>query len=152
MSDIFGIDSKLGGTFKGTSFSLSVGGGSGDFRGALVQQLQISYMRQITRVWELGSRDQFYIEGHVEGQGTLQQIVGPKGLVSSLLTNLSDICAATGRTLSLSAANNACGGITTTGTTLTLESPVATRFTLGASVSNFLVDSGLEITFTGLRQ
>ncbi len=152
MSDIFGVDSKLGGTFKGTSFSLSVGGGNGDFRGALVQQLQISYMRQITRVWELGSRDQFYIEGHVEGQGTLQQIVGPKGLVSSLLTNLSDICSATSRTLSLSAANNACGGITSTGTNLTLESPVATRYTFGASVQNFLIDSGLEITFTGLRQ
>ncbi len=148
MADIFGLDNRLGGVFKGASFSLSIGGGSGDFRGALVQQISLNYMRQITRVWELGSRNQYYIEGHTEGEASLQQIVGPKGLVSNLLTNFSDLCTVSGKSLTLSAANNACDQ--SSGMTITLESPAVTRFSLGASVANFLVDSGLSITFVGL--
>lgn len=151
MADIFGTDSKLGGTFKGTSFAISVGGVTGDFRGALVQQLSINYMRQLTRVWELGSRDQFYIEGHVEGQGQLQRIVGPRGLVDNITRQLADICTAGSRALSLSAANNACTDSTLSGGgTIVLDSPMAVRFGLGATVQNFVVDSTLEITFTGL--
>ncbi len=150
--DLFGTDSKLGGTFKGTSFALSIGGAEGDFHGALVQQIQVNYSRQLTRVWELGSRDQFYIEGHVEGSAQLQRIVGPRGLIDNITRELNDICGAGSRTLSLSAANNACAeSVLSGGGTIVLESPAAVRFTLGASVQNFVVDSGLELAFTGLQ-
>jgi hypothetical protein len=151
MTDIYGVDSKLGGVFKGTSFSISIGGGTNGFQGALVQQLQISYTRQITRVWELGSTDMYYIQGHCEGQGSLSQIVGPKGLVGTLLANLGDICAVAGTTMSLSATNNTCKPGDSS-TTVMLDNPLATQFTLGASVGNFLIDSSLVFTFTGLRQ
>ncbi len=148
MSDIFGTDSKLGGTFKGTSFALSLGGVSGDFRGALVQQLSVNYARQLTRVWELGSRDQFYIEGHVEGSAQLQRVVGPAGLIDTLTRNLANVCGAESRVLTLSAANNTCDG--SVGGSMVLESPVATRVGFGASVANFVLDASLELTFTGL--
>lgn len=151
MADIYGTDSKLGGVFKGTSFAMSIGGAGGNLRGALVQQLQVNYRRQITRVWELGSRDQFYIEGHTEGMAQLQRIVGPNGLVDGITRALSDICSSASRALSLSAANNACAGTLAGGGTISLESPVTTNFSLGATVQNFVVDSGLELTFTGLQ-
>lgn len=147
--DIFGTDSKLGGTFKGTSFAMSLGGATGDFRGALVQQLNITYMRQLTRVWELGSRDQFYIEGHTEGAATLQRIVGPSGLVDNITRQLTDTCSAASRVVSLSAVNNTCAGAD--GGVITLESPVVTNLTFGATVTNFVVDSGVQLTFTGLN-
>jgi hypothetical protein len=148
VADIYGIDSKLAGTFKGTTFALSLGGGTGDFRGALVQAINLSYMRQITRVYEIGSLNQYFIEGHVEGQAQLQRIVGPQGLVDQLTRNLADICTATSRVISLSAVNNTC--TSKDGGTITLESPVVTNFTLGSQVANFVIDSSIAVTFTGL--
>src|ERR1700677_928733 len=125
MTDIFGVDSTLSGVFKGTSFTLSVGGGAtGSFVGALVQQLSISYRRQLTRVWELGSTNQYYIEGHTEGQGSIQRIVGPQGLVDNIVAALSDVCSAQSRVVTLAAQNNTC--TTGDGGTITLTSPTCT--------------------------
>jgi hypothetical protein len=149
MTDIFGTDSKLAGVFKGTSFALSVGGGNGSFQGALVQQLQISYRRQLTRVWELGSRDQYYIEGHTEGQGSLQRIVGPQGLADNVIKNLADVCGAQSRVVTLSAQNNTCTG--SDGGVLTLTSPTVTGVSYGADVGNFLINAGVEMIFVALN-
>lgn len=150
MTDIFGTDSSLAGVFKGTSFAISVGGGTnGSFQGALVQQLQISYRRQLTRVWELGSRNQYYIEGHTEGQGSIQRIVGPQGLVDNILSSLADVCGAQSRVVTLTAQNNTC--TTTDGGTLTLTSPTATGVNYGANVGNFLVNAGMELIFVALN-
>ncbi len=150
MSDVYGTDSKLAGVFKGTSFALSVGGSGGSFKGALVQQLQISYQRQLTRIWELGSRDQYFIEGHTAGQGGLQRIVGPKGLVDDIVRALADVCTAASRAGTLSAVNNGCND-QQSGGLMTLDSPVVTGLTFGADVGNFLVNSGVQMEFTGLQ-
>jgi hypothetical protein len=150
MTDVFGIDSQLGGVFKGTSFAVTLGSVNSTLAGALVQSIQVAYSRSITRVWELGSLNQFYIQGRTEGQGSLQQIVGPAGIVSALLTGMSDICTASGQTMSLSAANNACAGAA--GTAVMLDAPVATNFTLGSTVQGFLVDTGLSFTYVSMRQ
>jgi hypothetical protein len=149
MADIFGTQSKLGGTFKGTAFAMAVGGGGGDFRGAMVQQLQITYARQLERRWELGSTDCYFIEGHTEGQGSLQRIVGPKGLVDPMIKALANVCDAANRAMTLTAAQNTCGNGAASGT-LTLESPVATRVMFGANVGNFIIDNSFELMFTSL--
>lgn len=151
MADIFGTQSKLGGTFKGTAFAMAVGGGGGDFRGALVQQLQITYARQLERRWELGSTDQYFIEGHTEGQGSLSRIVGPRGLVDPMIRALANVCDAGNRAMTLTAAANACGaqGGSAAGS-LTLESPVVTRVMFGAQVQNFVIDNSFEMMFTSL--
>lgn len=148
MTDVFGVDSTLAGVFKGTSFTLSVGGGNGSFQGALVQQIQISYRRQLTRVWELGSLNQYYIEGHTEGQGSIQRIVGPQGLVDDILANLADVCGAQSRVVSLAAQNNTC--TTADGGTITLTSPTVTGINYGANVGNFLINAGMEMIFVSL--
>jgi len=148
MADIFGTTSKLGGTFKGTAFAMAVGGAGGDFRGALVQQLQISYARQIERRWELGSTDQYFIEGHTEGQGSLSRIAGPTGLVTPMISALADVCQAGSRAMTLTAAANVCG--TGGGGSLTLESPVMTKVSFGANVQSFTIDNSFELMFTSL--
>ncbi len=154
MADIFGVDSKLGGIFKGSSFKLTLAGGSSPaIAGSLVQQIDVQYQRQIQRVWELGSRDMYYVEGHTEGQASLQQIVGPTGLVTDMVQDLGKLdCDAAKRRMTLSAVTNGefCSGATGGGTSLTINSPVASSFTLGASAENFVVNAGIQIMFTGL--
>lgn len=157
MADIYGINSNLAGVFKGTSFSISGSSSIGTFAGALVQSVSIQYMRQVTRVWELGSLNQYYVEGRVQGEGTFQSIVGPTNIIVTLTKALSDICAAQSSSLTLTAQNNN-GCATSTGSTATngsglsmvLNAPLSQNFTVGAQVGNFLVDSGLNFIFTGL--
>jgi hypothetical protein len=150
MADVFGTDSKLAGVFKGTTFRLTLGGGSGSLEGALVQQVQIQYERQLTRIWELGSRNQYYVEGRTQGQGSLQQIVGPKGIVTGLLSELSDICKATSRALTLTAGNRAGSCGVEAEATMQLAGPVATSVSMGANSAEFVVNSGLVLMFTGM--
>lgn len=150
MADVFGTESKLAGVFKGTTFRLTLGGGSGSLEGALVQQVSIQYERQLTRIWELGSRNQYYVEGRAQGQGSLQQIVGPKGIVTGLLNELSDTCTATTRALTLTAGNRAGSCGVDGEATMHLAGPTATSVTMGASAQEFVVNSGLVIMFTSM--
>jgi hypothetical protein len=150
MTDLYNIDSKLAGIFKGSQFAITVGSVSSTLVGALVQSIALNYSREITRVWELGSLNQYYIQGHTQGQGQLQQIVGPQGVVSAMVSTMSDICAASGLVMSLSAANEACTG--NAGLTVTLTAPIVTNVSMGAQAQNMVVDSGMTFTFVSMSQ
>jgi hypothetical protein len=148
--DLYGISSALAGVFKGSQFAITVGSVSSTLVGALVQSIALNYSREITRVWELGSLNQYYIQGHTQGQGQMQQIVGPQGVVSAMISALASICDASGNVLSLSAANEACSG--NAGLTITLTAPLATNVSMGAQAQNMVVDSGMTFTFVSMSQ
>lgn len=153
MADVFGTDARLGGIFKGTSFKMSLAGGGSSLQGSLVQQLSVQYQRQLQRIWELGSRDMYYIEGHAEGQASLQQIVGPKGLVSQTLKELADLsCQTAKRAVTLSAGTDGelCSGGEMGETQLVLGGPVANGFNLGASAQDFVVNAGITVMFASM--
>ncbi len=153
MADIFGTDSRLGGIFKGTSFKMSLAGGGTSLQGSLVQQVNVQYQRQLQRIWELGSRDMYYIEGHAEGQASLQQIVGPKGLVTATLKSLGDLsCSTATRAVTLSAGTDGelCSGGDLGETQLVLVGPVATGFNIGASAQDFVVNAGIQVMFASM--
>ena len=164
MADVFGIDSELGGVFKGNKFSMAVTGPNGageavDFEGALVQNMQISYQRQITRFWALGSAKQYYIEGRSEGQGTFSRIVGPQGLIDDLVEVLADLCSIRNRGITLTADERSeCVGWDTSESktpqtlALTLWGAVSTGISFGADAQNFVINSALNIMFASLRR
>lgn len=153
MADVFGTDSRLGGIFKGTSFKMTIAGGGLSLQGSLVQSLNVQYQRQLSRIWELGSTDMYYVEGRAEGQASLQQIVGPKGLVSATLKNLADLSCATQKraiTLSAGASGESCNGGEFGETQLVLQGPVANGFTLGADAQQFVVNAGITVMFASM--
>jgi hypothetical protein len=161
--DIFGIDSGLGGVFKGNKFTMAISGQNGagtevNFEGALVQNLQLNYQRQITRFWALGTQKQYYIEGRTEGQGTLARIVGPQGLVDELVEVLADLCTLNNRGLTLTA-NEPTGCAWISGSnnkpatlSLTLWGAISTGISLGADAQQFVINSSLALMFTSLRR
>jgi hypothetical protein len=164
--DVFGTDSKLGGVFKGNKFSMQISGkgGSGqelDFEGALVQNLQLNYQRQITRFWALGTQKQYYIEGRTEGQGTLARIVGPQGLIDELVEVLSNLCTLNDRNLTLTANSNVPGecvgwkganGDYPRVLSISLWGAISTGISFGADAQQFVINSSLALMFTSLRR
>jgi len=161
MADIFGTDASVGGTFRGNKFSMTVANsGALAFEGALVQQLQLSYQRQVTRFWALGTRAQYYIEGRTEGQGQMSRIVGPQGLIDELATKLADFCTVATRTVSLSSTNDACNKIVNNGVaagslgglSLTLQGVIANGITFGADANQFVINSSISLMFAAMSK
>ncbi len=164
MADIFGIESGLGGVFKGNKFTMAISGQNGagkevNFEGALVQNLQLNYQRQITRFWALGTQKQYYIEGRTEGQGTLARIVGPQGLIDELVEVLADLCTLNNRGLTLTANErsecvgwNKGSGNTPPALSLTLWGAISTGISFGADAQQFVINSSLALMFTSLRR
>jgi hypothetical protein len=149
MADLYNSQAKLNGVFRGTNFALSVatsGGVTTD--GALIQDFSVQYARMINRIYELGTANQYYIEGATQGNAAISQIVGPSDVVSAIVDALSDICTAAERSVSLSAGMKTCDG--QAARSLTLGNAVISNFQMGGSAANFTVSSSAGIMFTRL--
>lgn len=161
MADIFGTDASVGGTFRGNKFKMTIANQQElSFEGLLVQQLQLSYQRQVTRFWALGTRAQYYIEGRTEGQGQMSRIVGPQGLIDEMATVLADFCSVATRTVSLSSTGDDCNKIITNGTAtatrgglaLTLGGIIANGITFGADANQFIINSSINLMFASMSK
>jgi hypothetical protein len=153
MADLYGSLAKLNGVFKGTNFQISLVDGEVSTDGALIQDFSVQYARQITRVYELGSANQYFIEGPTQGNAALSQLVGPTSVVSEIAEGLGTLCDTSERALTLTAGMaDPCteGGTASPGKVLTLGNPISTNFQIGGSAANFTVSSSIGIMFTRL--
>ncbi len=68
--------------------------------------------QQITRLYEIGTRNVFYVGGRTQGQLTLARVVGPRSLLSAFYQTYGDVCNALTNTMTFSMANrcNATNG------------------------------------------
>lgn len=150
--DMFGAKGAIGGIFKGTQVALTlgkgtVGGGTGQ-KGALVQTISLSYTRNVTRVWELGSSDTYFVIGHTEGQMQMNRIVAK--VENDILDELSDACKAASYLLNLSSVANACEGGAKIN--LTASGPMLTQRSFSADAGQFVLTSSAALMFTGLEK
>lgn len=149
MADLYNSEAKLNGVFKGTNFALSLTSGSTTIDGAIIQDFSAQYQRQITRIYELGSHNQYFIEGPTQGNAAISQIVGPTDIISAIAGELADLCGATDRTLALTAGMAGCDG--KAARSLNMGSPLMTNFQIAGSAANFTVSSSVGIMFTNLE-
>ena len=148
MADYYGAKGAVGGIFKGTMVELTLGGGKGGLRGAMAQNINITYARNVTRVWELGSDDTYYIIGHTEGQASLARIVAKKS--EDILDVLGDACAAKDTVLQMSSSADGCEE--TDALSLTLTGPILTSRGFSMDVSQFVMSSTAALMFSGLHK
>lgn len=158
MADVFNSQATVGDTFRGTNFQLNLGTAltsNNPIVGALVQEFSLQYARQVTRIYEIGSRQQYYVEGSTQGQMALSQIIGPKAIVDDLLSALSDICNAYSNSLTLAAGARLCpndpANTNATPSTVTAGYCVATSLGISGSVGNFIINKSVAIMFTTLN-
>lgn len=152
MGDLFGAKGAVGGIFKGTQVAVTlgkgtVGNGTGQ-KGALVQTMALSYTRNVTRVWELGSNDSYYIIGHTEGQMQMNRIVAK--VENDILDELGDACKAKDYLLNLTSVANACE----TGAKISLvaSGPMLTQRSFSADAGQFVLTSSAALMFSGLEK
>ena len=152
MQDLYGSDKRLAGTFKGTTAALTVGRTNGALRGALVQNIALSYNRQVTRILELGSENQYYVTGQSQGQGQIGAILGPRNIVIDMMKDLADECTAASRQVAFAVISDFCGDEGGTGE---LEARAAgallTSVNLSVTAQDFLVQQGGTFMFTAMQ-
>lgn len=152
MQDLYGSTKRLAGAFKGTTAALTVGNVGRALRGALVQNITMSYNRQVTRILELGSDNQYYVTGQAEGQGTLGAILGPKNIVIDMMKSLADECKAASNIVAFEVVSNFCGDEVDGAGTLKAQvtGALLTGINVGVSAQDFLVQQSGQFMFVAM--
>jgi len=88
--DILGRTATVGEPFSADDTELLFVGAAA--QSLVVQNLEIAYRQNVTRLWEIGTDKQYFVSGHQEGNMAMARVVGPKPLVSSFLSQYGDVC------------------------------------------------------------
>lgn len=94
MVDIFNRESTVGKSFSGDDTTLIFS--TGDLQELVVQRLSLTYRQNVSRAWEIGSNNQYFIAGHQEGSMNMARVVGPKKIGGDFLSQYGDVCNAAG--------------------------------------------------------
>jgi hypothetical protein len=139
MPDIFNkTTNKLGGAWSADGAAVSFSGQAAGLLGVgmIVQQVNIGYQQQVTRLYEIGSDLTYYVAGRVQGNMTVGRIVGPGVVMSAFYARFGDVCNAAQNTMNLYIGT---GCRSTGGTTATFMNA---RFTISYAV---LINVGISV-------
>lgn len=123
--------------------------------GVLMQNMQLQYSQQITRLYELGkvglTTNAYYVAGRAQGQLQVAHVIGPKVALKEFYKKYSDVCKARDNNLILDLGPNTCQAQGTPGKMkYTAKSCVITQIGMSVSVQDFLINANASLMFIGL--
>lgn len=94
MASLFGDKtSTLAGKMQFGTSKIQIGGNSS---GLIVQSVQAQMERPISKLYEIGSLNMYYIAGRLKGQGVLRNVIGPVNNSIEGMTKFGKLCPAGG--------------------------------------------------------
>jgi hypothetical protein len=111
MADVFKrTELQWGGAFAADRGIITPAAG---LTGVLMQNLQLQYSQNITKIYELGNVGQkisvYMIGGRSQGQMTIAHIVGPKLVLKAFYDKFSDVCEAENNHIEIKLTRAQCG-------------------------------------------
>jgi hypothetical protein len=70
--------------------------------GLLTQGLNVSYQQQISRIYEIGSQNTYYVGGRTQGSANMERVFGPRVMTAAFYKKYGDVCAAGDNTIDFS--------------------------------------------------
>jgi hypothetical protein len=114
MADVFqGTPMRYGGGFKSDKGMLETLDG---ISGILMQNIQVTYQRPITKIYELGNSggpvgtNVYYVEGRPQGSLTLARILGFAAAINAFYVQYGSACKAGANTMRLNLNSAECVG------------------------------------------
>lgn len=152
--DMFGRETSLGGAMAAENTFLSfatVPGITAGSSGFIIQQFQLQYAQNITRLYALEDPKVYFVAGRTEGQFTIQNVVGPNDLIGPFLKAYGNVCNI-GGAFSLTADASCTSGqqAVTGGLQLGVNNPVISSFGLSMQAGNMVIATTLQGMFTSL--
>lgn len=134
--------------------------------GVLMQNIQLGYQQQVTRLYELGNSGQrtkvYYVGGRAQGSMSVAHVVGPGVSIKAFYDNFGDVCSAGTNTCEIDLTPNTCG--TSNALAAVIGNPPIlsqVRYTakycvlvsIGMSVAaqDFVVNENSQLMFSGLE-
>lgn len=149
MADIFSRNvSNLGGVFTADRAKLTLKGQLG----VLVQRLSFTYAQTITRLYEVGGVNIYYVGGRTQGQLGVDRVVGPAGSVTSLYTQYGNVCKAKQNVINLSLQETDCsasaGG---KASNFDMKNCVITTVSIGVAAQDMIISENTTMIFSSLE-
>jgi hypothetical protein len=110
------IYSRAGNNFAGAisadgaRATFAADSGAGGDTGLILQQISMQYQQQVSRIFEIGTNNTYYVAGRCQGNATTGFIVGPRTLQLAFYQKYGNVCNAAGNILVFSAAAGCVGG------------------------------------------
>ena len=99
MPDIFNrATTNLGGVFTADGAVLSFANG---VLNTLAQQVQFQYSQAVSRLYEVGSSNIYYVGGQTQGQANLSRVIGPVATICAIYETYGNVCDAKRNTVTL---------------------------------------------------
>lgn len=129
-----------------------------DFDGLVAQSITCSCARQPTIVYELGSKNYYAVDAKPQGQGRLQNILGPTRQSLESLQTLGDICNPTKITIGIQKCSCFCDtfkdtdyGFSDSEVSLVFTGGFLSNVTLAATAKDLVVQGSWDFIFQDLQ-
>lgn len=153
MSDIFNRSTdSFGGSFAADQGKITFPqliGGQGADAGLLIQNMNASYTQQVTRLFEVGSPNIYYVGGRTSGQANIARVVGPRKIAREFYMTYGDICQARTNTLHFSVSTGCDGQQTGVArASYTAHFVVITTIGIAVAAADMLINEQLAMLFS----
>jgi hypothetical protein len=139
----------FGGAFSADLGKLTLGAG---LTGTLVQNLNATYMQNVSRLYEVGDTNEaskvYYVGGRAQGQMGMARVVGPAVVVCAFYEKFGDVCNAGNNLISLELSPLACNA---GNLTYNMKFVVLVQVGLSVAAQDMLVNENSSLMFSGLE-
>ena len=149
MPDMFGRETVLGGVMSSEATRLTFTSDTGLDAGLIMQQLNIQYAQNVTRLYALEDAKVYFVAGRTDGSLTIQHVIGPAGLQKAFIEAYSDVCKISGKVFNI-ALTASCGASGGGRSAVTLKCPLITAINIQMQAQNMIIGSGITAMFVSL--
>lgn len=155
MADVYQRDGiGFNGAMAADAAKLTFKGLGNDGVGMLAQNINLSYTQQITKIYELGSNNVFYIAGRTQGQVQMARIVGQGSVQRQFYENYGNVCRVDQNNFVLSVSQN-CPGSSFTGPTqpsnFDVKQAVINSIGISIQSQDMVVNESVQMIFGSLE-
>lgn len=124
--------------------------------GVLMQNVQLSYQQNVSRIYELGNRGQksrvYYVGGRAQGNMSAAHVIGPGVSIKAFYDNFGDVCNAQNNTCVIDLSPNVCGtDAAAAQAKYTAKFCVLVSIGMSVSAQDFVVNENSQLMFSGLE-
>jgi hypothetical protein len=119
--------------------------------GMLVQQTNVGYQQQVTRIYEIGSDYTYFIAGRVQGNLTIGRIIGPGVIMSAFYTRFGNPCNVRSNVMQLNIGSTCDGSAFTKTASYLISYIILTSVGLTVGAQDMVVNEQLQMMFVKME-